>query len=496
VAQSPPLLVMEGIEKSFPGVKALDGVSLELRAGEVLALVGENGAGKSTLIKVLSGAHRPDSGRLLLGGEPLVVASPADAQRAGIAVIYQEFNLVPTLTARENIFLGQERTVGGFLRRRRERRAALDLFSRMGVEIDPEAVCRSLTVAQQQVVEIAKALSLRARILVMDEPTATLSTDEVERLFAIIRDLKRQGIGVIYISHRLDEVFEVADRVMVLRDGQRIATRPVGEVTRDELIEMMVGRKLENEFPKERAEIGSPRLVVRGLARGRWVRGVSFCVRGGEVLALTGLVGSGRTETARLIFGADRPESGSVELDGRPLRIRSPRDAIRNGICLLTEDRKTQGLVLVHSVRENFALPNLPRLNRLGFVAGRREREALDRLAQSLRIRMTSPEQRVGTLSGGNQQKVVLAKWLEANSEAIIFDEPTRGIDVGAKYEIYLLMNRLAAQGKAILMISSELPEVLGMADRILVMHDGRITGEITDVASATQEQILRYAVS
>jgi len=496
VAQSPPLLVMEGIEKSFPGVKALDGVSLQLHAGEVLALVGENGAGKSTLIKVLSGAHRPDAGRLLLGGEPLVVASPADAQRAGIAVIYQEFNLVPTLTARENIFLGQERTVAGFLRRRRERRAALELFSRMGVEIDPEAVCRSLTVAQQQVVEIAKALSLRARILVMDEPTATLSSDEVERLFAIIRDLKRQGIGVIYISHRLDEVFEVADRVMVLRDGQHIATRPVGEVTRDALIEMMVGRKLENEFPKERAEIGPPRLVVRDLARGRWVRGVSFCVRRGEVLALTGLVGSGRTETARLIFGADRPEGGSVELDGRPLRIRGPRDAIRNGICLLTEDRKTHGLVLAHSVRENFALPNLPHLSRLGFVAGRREREALDRLAQSLRIRMTSPEQRVGTLSGGNQQKVVLAKWLEANSEVIIFDEPTRGIDVGAKYEIYLLMNRLAAQGKAILMISSELPEVLGMADRILVMHDGRITGEITDVASATQEQILRYAVS
>ena len=496
MAQSPPLLVMEGIEKSFPGVKALDGVSLQLHAGEVLALVGENGAGKSTLIKVLSGAHRPDAGRLLLEGEPLVVACPADAQRAGIAVIYQEFNLVPTLTARENIFLGQERTVAGFLRRRRERRAALELFSRMGVEIDPEAVCRSLTVAQQQVVEIAKALSLRARILVMDEPTATLSSDEVERLFAIIRDLKRQGIGVIYISHRLDEVFEVADRVMVLRDGQHIATRPVGEVTRDALIEMMVGRKLENEFPKERAEIGPPRLVVRDLARGRWVRGVSFCVRRGEVLALTGLVGSGRTETARLIFGADRPESGSVELDGRPLRIRGPRDAIRNGICLLTEDRKAHGLVLAHSVRENFALPNLPHLSRLGFVAGRREREALGRLAQSLRIRMTSPEQRVGTLSGGNQQKVVLAKWLEANSEVIIFDEPTRGIDVGAKYEIYLLMNRLAAQGKAILMISSELPEVLGMADRILVMHDGRITGEITDVASATQEQILRYAVS
>ncbi len=496
MAHSPPLLVMEGIEKSFPGVKALDGVSLEVRAGEVLALVGENGAGKSTLIKVLSGAHRPDAGRLLLDGKPLVVSSPADAQRAGIAVIYQEFNLVPTLSARENIFLGQEETVGGFIQRGRERRAAMALFARMGVEIEPEAPCRSLTVAQQQVVEIAKALSQRARILVMDEPTAALSREEVERLFAIIRDLKKRGMAVIYISHRLDEVFEVADRVMVLRDGRHIATRPVSEVNRDELIEMMVGRRLDQEFPKERAEIGPPRLVVRDLARGTRVRGVSFSVRRGEVLALTGLVGSGRTETARLIFGADRPERGTVELDGQRLRIRSPRDAIRNGICLLTEDRKAQGLVLAHSVRENFALPNLPHLNRLGFVLARRELDALERFARGLQIRMTSPEQRVRDLSGGNQQKVVLAKWLEANSKVIIFDEPTRGIDVGAKYEIYLLMNHLAAQGKAILMISSELPEVLGMADRILVMHDGRITGEITDVANATQEQILRYAVS
>lgn len=496
MADHPPLLTMEGIEKSFPGVKALDEVSLELHAGEVLALVGENGAGKSTLIKVLSGAHRPDAGRLLLDGQPLVVATPADAQRAGIAVIYQEFNLVPTLSARENIFLGQEDAVGGFLRRRREHRAAVELFARMGVEIDPEVPCRSLTVAQQQVVEIAKALSLRARILVMDEPTATLSSEEVERLFAIIRDLKRRGIGVIYISHRLDEVFEVADRVMVLRDGQHIATRPVGAVSRDELIEKMVGRRLENEFPKEPAAIGPPRLVVRGLSRGSKVRNVSFQVRAGEVLALTGLVGSGRTETARLVFGADRPDSGAVELDGRLLRIRKPRDAIRSGICLLSEDRKAHGLVLAHSVRENFALPNLPHLHRLGFVVRGRELSALERLAGSLRIRMTSPEQRVRNLSGGNQQKVVLAKWLEANSEVIIFDEPTRGIDVGAKYEIYLLINHLAARGKAILMISSELPEVLGMADRILVMHEGRIAGEITDVANATQEQVLRYAVS
>ena len=490
-----PLLSMQGIDKSFPGVRALKSVDLELAAGEVLALVGENGAGKSTLIKVLSGAHLPDRGSIRIDGCPASIRTPLDAQRAGIAVIYQEFNLVPSLSARENIFLGQERTVGGFLLRRHEQRRVLELFTRMGVQIDPEARCRDLTVAQQQVVEIAKALSLDARVIVMDEPSATLTSEEVERLFAIIRDLKARGIGVVYISHRLSEVFAIADRVTVLRDGEHVATRPVADVTRDELIEMMVGRKLENEFPKQPAPIGPDRLVVRGLSRGAKVRNVSLSVRRGEVLALTGLVGSGRTETARLIFGADRPDAGSLELDGEPLAMRSPRDAIRHGICFLTEDRKAQGLVLCHSTRENFGLPNLAHLTRLGFVRRAEERAALGRYTESLRIRMADPEAPVRNLSGGNQQKVVLAKWLESNSEIIIFDEPTRGIDVGAKYEIYLLMNALAAQGKAIVMISSELPEVLGMADRILVMHEGRISGEITDVAHATQEQILDLAV-
>jgi ribose transport system ATP-binding protein len=490
-----PLLRMRGIEKSFPGVLALKGVDLELRHGEVLALLGENGAGKSTLIKVLAGAHLPDAGSIHINGHAVSIRNPIEAVRAGVAVIYQDFNLVMSLSAAENIFLGREHAAAGFVRQRLERRQALELFERLGVSFDPSSPCRELTVAQQQIVAIAKALSLDVRILVMDEPSATLTPQEVARLFAIIRDLKSQGIGIIYISHRLDEIYGIADRVQVLRDGQSVASRSLGSVSRDELIEMMVGRKLEEEFPKQRIPIGPPRLVVRNLHRGREVRNVSFEIRRGEVLGLTGLVGAGRTETARLIFGADHRDAGTILLDGQPLHIRGPRDAIRFGIVLLTEDRKTQGLVLAHSVRENFGLPNLSRLARLGFIQQRRERRALARYIDSLRIKIADQDQPAKNLSGGNQQKVVLAKWLERNCEVILFDEPTRGIDVGAKYEIYLLINELAAAGKAILLISSELPEVLGMSDRILVMHEGRLSGEISDVAQATQEQILKLAV-
>jgi ABC-type sugar transport system ATPase subunit len=490
----PPLLAMRGICKSFPGVQALQDVDLDLHAGEVLALLGENGAGKSTLIKILGGAHRPDAGTLALDGRPAAIADPVAARRAGVAVIYQEFNLVPALSARANIFLGQERWRLGLLADRAECRRARELLDRLGLAIDPETPCAELTVAQQQAVEIAKALAFDARILVMDEPTAALTGQETERLFAIIRELKARGIGIIYISHRLDEIFAIADRVTVLRDGRHVATRPVAEVTRDGLIELMVGRKLANEFPPRAVSIGPERLVVRDL-RGGVVKGVSFAVRAGEVLGLAGLVGAGRTEAARLLFGADRAAGGTVELDGRALRLRSPRDAIRDGICLLTEDRKAQGLVLIQSVRENFALPNLPHLSRLGFVDGRRERAALARYVAALRIKAGDPEQPVRNLSGGNQQKVVLAKWLESNSAVIIFDEPTRGVDVGARYEIYQLINELAGQGKAVLLISSELPEVLGMADRILVMRAGRIAGELPDVRAATQEQVLRLAV-
>lgn len=491
-----PLLAMRGMVKSFPGVQALREVDLTLHAGEVLALVGENGAGKSTLMKLLGGADRPDAGTIAVEGRQIALQSPSDARGAGIAVIYQEFNLVPGLTAPENIFLGQEVTRAGFLDHRHERRRAAELFRRLGVEIDLDVPCGRLTTAHQQLVEIAKALVLEARILVMDEPTAALTSHETARLFDIIRDLQRDGIGIIYISHRLDEVFTVADRVMVLRDGTNVAERPIGEITRGDLIERMVGREMKDEFPGRSVPPGPKRLEVTGLCRGRAVRDVSFSVSRGEILALTGLVGAGRTETVRLIFGADPRDAGEIRLDGRLLAVRTPRDAIAAGIGLLTEDRKLQGLVLGASVRENFSLPNLARLSTSGFVQFRRERDELTRYTEHLRIRIPHQEQRVRNLSGGNQQKVVLAKWLARKCEVLIFDEPTRGVDVGAKYEIYLLMNQLAAEGKAIVMISSELPEVLGMADRILVLHEGRITGEIADARRATQAEIMELAVA
>lgn len=491
-----PLLQMRGITKSFPGVKALNGIDLDLATGEVLALLGENGAGKSTLIKVLGGAHVPESGSIEIDGTAVSISNPTESQRAGIGIIYQEFNLVPELTVRENIFLGQE---GGSLRwinARSEHDRAKKLFERLGVPIDPEARCGSLTVAQQQIVEIAKALSQNARIIVMDEPSAALTLREVDSLFAIIRELKSQDIGIIYISHRLDEIFQIADRVTVMRDGEYVGTEPIGQLSRETMIEMMVGRSIDDEFPKEHAEIGEERLVVRNLVRGRAVKDVSFSIRRGEVLGLTGLVGAGRTETARLIFGADRAEQGEVELDGKRLAIQHPKDAIAAGICLLTEDRKSQGLVLGQTCLQNFGLPNVKSFTRLGLMQHKRERAAFAGYVESLQIKLADQDQLAGTLSGGNQQKIVLAKWLERNADVIIFDEPTRGIDVGAKYEIYLLINRLAAQGKAILMISSELPEVLGMSDRILVMHEGRITGEITDVPNATQEQVMTLAIA
>ncbi|MFM7100003.1 MAG: sugar ABC transporter ATP-binding protein [Verrucomicrobiota bacterium] len=492
--EAPPRLCLRGIVKSFPGVQALRGVDLRLGAGEVLAVLGENGAGKSTLMKVIGGVHAPDAGTLAIDGRERRFRSPQEARAAGVAVIHQEFHLIPALSAVENIFLGQEPTRRGLVDRPRERAGARAVFDRMGARLDLDAPCRSLSTAQQQLVEIARALAFEARLLVMDEPTTALTDHEVTRLFALISDLRRRGLGILYISHRLDEIFALADRVCILRDGSSVVDCPIGSITRDQIIERMVGRPLDQEFPARARNPGPPRLEVEGLRRGNAVRGVSFQLRRGEILALTGLVGAGRTETARLLFGADPRDAGEIRLDGRRLAIRSPRDAIAAGLGLLTEDRQLQGLILRHPVRENFGLPNLGRWCRRGFVQRGRERTELARYLGALHIRLADPEEPAGHLSGGNQQKVVLAKWLARDCEVLVFDEPTRGIDVGARHEIYQLMNDLVTAGKSILMISSELPEVLGMADRILVMHAGRITGEITDVPGATQAGILALA--
>lgn len=486
---------MEGIHKRFPGVHALKGTDFSIRSGEVVALLGENGAGKSTLIKMLGGAHTPTEGVIRLDGEAINFDSPHDSREAGVAVIYQEFNLVPGLSARENIFLGREKTRWGRIAHREERQLAGEYLKRIGLQIDPETLCGDLTIAQQQGVEIARALSMEARLVVMDEPSAALSPSEVTQLFAIVRDLQKQGIAVIYISHRLDEIYEICDRVVVLRDGENVGGGKIASLMRHELIELMVGRSLESEFPKRKAVPGKEKLRVEDLNRGRRVRGVSFSVNSGEVVGFAGLVGAGRSETMRALIGADPKDSGRIYVKGREVEINQPREAINHGICLLSEDRKNEGLVLIHSVVENFGLPNLVRFSRKGRVDQKQEREEFAKYVSSLQIKISDPDQEAGNLSGGNQQKIVLAKWLARNSEIIIIDEPTRGIDVGAKYEIYQLINDLAAAGKAVIMVSSELPEILGMSDRIIVMHEGEIRGEISDPQNATQEDILKLAI-
>jgi ribose transport system ATP-binding protein len=489
------VLAMKGISKSYPGVQALQNVDFEVRRGEVHALVGENGAGKSTLMKIMAGAERRDSGEILLNSRSLGHLSPHEALSMGIGIIYQEFNLVPYLSAGENIFLGREprSRIPGFVDFKRLYAEAQRLLDDLDAHVDARSLVSSLSIAQQQMVEIAKATSHNVKVIAMDEPSATLTDHELAALFRLIRRLQRNGVGIIYISHRMEEIFEICDRATIMRDGRYVGTRKIEETDRDEIIRMMVGRDLTEMIPKVAAPAGSPALEVRHVTRRGELEDINITVRYGEVVGLAGLVGAGRTELARIVFGADPYDSGEILLGGKPAKIHSPQSAIEQGIGLVTEDRKQQGLVLGMTVRENVSLANLDDLSQMGFILSRKEREIARKYIADLAIKTPSAEQQVRNLSGGNQQKVVLAKWLFTDSKILIFDEPTRGIDVGAKSEIYQLMNALVRNGAAILMISSELPEVLGMSDRIYVMHEGRIAGELAR-AEATQERIMNLA--
>ncbi|MFD7874082.1 sugar ABC transporter ATP-binding protein [Streptomyces sp. NPDC059766] len=488
------LLRIEGIRKSFPGVVALDGVDFDLRRGEVHVLLGENGAGKSTLIKMLSGANTPDAGRILVDGAEVRIHGAQDAERLGIATIYQEFNLVPDLTVAENIFLGRQPRRFGMVDRKAMEAAAATLLERVGVPVSPRARVRELGIARLQMVEIAKALSLNARVLIMDEPTAVLTSEEVEKLFAIVRSLREDGVGIVFITHHLDEIAALGDRVTVIRDGRSVGQVPAS-TPEEELVRLMVGRSIEQQYPRERVAAGPALLSVEGLARDGVFHDIGFEVHAGEVVGIAGLVGAGRTEVVRAVFGADPYDRGSVKVSGSVLRRHDVSAAMAAGIGLVPEDRKGQGLVLDASVEENLGLVTMRAATRAGLVDRRSQHEAAARIAGQLGVRMAGLGQHVRTLSGGNQQKVVIGKWLLADTKVLILDEPTRGIDVGAKVEIYQLINELTAAGAAVLMISSDLPEVLGMSDRVLVMAQGRIAGELA-ADEATQDAVMALAVS
>ncbi len=494
MAEPSARLVLDTATKSFGAVKALVDGSITLLPGEAHALLGENGAGKSTLVKILGGVYRPDSGSLTIDGRSTGFAGPADAQAAGVAIIYQEPSLFPDLTVAENIFIGrQPRGRGNVIDRRRMEREAREIFANLGVALNPSRLARALSVADQQIVEIAKALSFDARVLVMDEPTAALTTVEVLRLFDVIKTLRERGAAVLFISHRLEEVFACCQRVTVMRDGRFVRSAPIHDVTIDDIIRSMVGRELDTLFPKSDIPAGDVVLEVSDLTSDGVFSDISFQVRAGEIVALAGLVGAGRTEVARAIFGIDRRTSGSVRLDGRALPNGAPQAAMTAGMALVPEDRRQQGLVMDMGIDQNVALASLSRLSRLGLIERRSERRLATTWAQRLQLKYGRLRNSAATLSGGNQQKVVLAKWLARAPKLLIIDEPTRGIDVGTKAEVHRILDGLVADGMAVLMISSELPEVLGMADRVLVLREGRLTAELTR-AEADEDTIMRAA--
>jgi ribose transport system ATP-binding protein len=486
------LLELRHISKQYPGVLALDDVSVTFKTNEIHALVGENGAGKSTLIKVLSGAINPDKGEIVFDGITHTAMIPKLSRDLGIAVIYQEFNLVPSLTAAENVFIGNMPGNRVFIDKRSCEKKTAEIFQRMKIAIDPKALVRNLTVAYKQMVEIAKALSKNVRLLVMDEPTAPLTSKETDILLEIVEILKTQGVAIIFITHRLDEVFRIADRVTVMRDGCFIDEMDPKKITRDDLIRSMVGRQITDTYPARHSGIGKPILEVVGL-KGSGIENIHFTVRRGEILGFAGLVGAGRTETMRFLFGADKKKSGKIVFKGKNLETKNPRESVRRGIGLIPEDRKQQGIILGFPIRWNISLTILEKLSKYLFFDHAGEKKIAEKLRISLDIKMRDSMQITKDLSGGNQQKVVLAKWLAAECDVLIFDEPTRGIDVSARYEIYKLMNELCANEKAIIMVSSDMEELLGMSDRIVVLCEGKKTGELKK-EQFSQETVLRLA--
>jgi ribose transport system ATP-binding protein len=487
------LLEMRGIGKTFPGVKALEGVHLAVREGQVHALLGENGAGKSTLIKILSGAYAKDEGQIYFEGKPVEIRSPHDAQVLGISTIYQEFNLARDLTVAENIFLGALPRKGMTVDWPAVKAGAREILDRLGVTFSTDTQIASLSAAGQQLVEIAKALNRKTRILIMDEPSALLGEKDLENLFRVVRSLQAQGIGIIYISHRLKEIFELADEVTILKDGRYVATRKVSEVTMDDLVKLMIGRDLKDVYPKRTVEPGEVLLEVNNVSQPKLLRDISFQLHAGEIVGFAGIVGSGRTELARAIFGADSCK-GEMRIDGKPYKPGSPSEAIRRGVALVTEDRKGQGLFLKLNVRINTTISGLKQLTRYGVIQFAKELALVKKMINDLSIKTPNAGFLVVNMSGGNQQKVVLARWLSVGTRIFLLDEPTRGIDVGSKSEIYQIMDKLTKQGVGIIMISSELPEVLGMSDRIMVMRQGRIVKELSR-AEASEEAIMQYAV-
>ncbi|HSP21629.1 MAG TPA: sugar ABC transporter ATP-binding protein [Planococcus sp. (in: firmicutes)] len=489
------MIKMTNISKSFNGNQVLKNVQFSLEPGEIHALMGENGAGKSTLMKILTGIYSRDSGTVEVKGKEVHFTSPKQAEEAGIAVIHQELNILPHLSITDNMFLGNEETFGrtGIIRTKtmeqKTKKALLDL----GLDIDPAAPASSLSVGQQQIVEIAKALAVEAEVIVMDEPTAALTDREIDTLFATIRELQARGVSFIYISHRMEEIFSLCDRITILRDGEYVGDKRISETSFEEIVQMMVGRELGERFPQRNAAIGDVKLAVKGLSRKDCFEDVSFEIRRGEVLSIAGLMGAGRTEVAQSLFGYKKADSGTVEFDGRIVKIKNPKQAKELGIGYITEDRKSEGLIVDFTVEENVSLTNFSAISKNGLISKTKERSLYDSMVKRLGIRTSGPQQTAKSLSGGNQQKVVIAKWLGIEPELLILDEPTRGVDVGAKKEIYSIINSLAERGVAILMISSELPEVIGMADRVLVMHEGKVAADLPK-AEMTQERIMHFA--